>query len=277
MLRRAGRSATLRVVIVLILGGFAIFNAAFDLTRVFGHPLGVYGLATDGTRIARVDPGSPSARAGLHAGDIISLAHNSDLLRNFAFRGAAPAPGAVLHVSVLAPHPRDVSVVAVPESSTNLPYLVVRQLLFVVCVLVAALLLFLRPSVSTWALFLYSLGAVVAAEIMLSAALFGTPLYGVRNALYSLLIPASTFGLILFVVTAAHRSLRSTDTVIIALGAALALANGIVNAGQPSAFGLWTYGQSAGIASVITLAAYLLAAFALLRTYRLAGERSRAT
>jgi uncharacterized membrane protein len=83
--------------------------------------------------------------------------------------------------------------------------------------------------------------------------------------------------LILFVVTAAHRSLRSTDTVIIALGAALALANGIVNAGQPSAFGLWTYGQSAGIASVITLAAYLLAAFALLRTYRLAGERSRAT
>jgi len=276
MLRLAGRSATLRVVIVLILGGFAIFNAAFDFTRIFGHPLGDYGFATDGTRITRVNLGSPSARAGLRAGDVISLAHNSDLLRNFAFRGIAPSPGAVLHVSVFAPHRRDVSVVAVAEPSTNFPYLFVRQTLYIICILVGALLLLKRPGVSTWALFLYSLGAVVEGQAVLSATLFGTPLYGIRNALYSLFVPASTFGLILFVLTAAHRPLRVTDKVIIGIAAALALANGIVHAGQPPVFGMWTYGQTAAYASAITLLAYLFAVVSMPRTYRLSGERSRA-
>jgi hypothetical protein len=276
MLLQAGRSTGFRVAIVLLLGGFAIVNAGLDLSRVFGHPLGRYGFSTDGSHVTAVEPGSPAAKVHLHRGDVISLSPNSTYVRNSALRGFAPSVRTELRVSVLAPKKRDVVIAALPEPQSWSPGLFLRQTVFIACVLLASILLLRRPGILTWALFLYSLQAVVPAQTTLQQALLNTQFNGVRNGVYSLLQPASTFGLVLFAVTAAHRALRPADKVIIAIGAALALACGIVHAGQPPIFGIWSYERSAGFASAFMMLGYLTAAFALARTYRLAGDHSRA-
>jgi hypothetical protein len=276
MLLKASRSAAFRLAVVLFLGGFAIINAGFDLSRVFGHPVGGYGFETDGSHVTAVTPGSPAAKAHLHLGDLISLSRNSTYTRNSAYRGFAPSAGSKLRVSILAPSKQDVVVTAMPESASRFPFLFLRQALFIACVLFASILLLRRPSVLTWALFLYSLQAIVPAQTLLQQALLNTPFYDVRNFVYSLVQPASTFGLVLFAVTAAHRAMRPADKVIIAIGAVLALACGIVHAGQPPIFGIWSYGQTAGFSSAFMLLGYLTAALALARTYRLASEHARA-
>jgi hypothetical protein len=276
MLLKAARSAAFRLAVVLFLGGFAIVNAGFDLSRVFGHPLGNYGFSTDGSRVTGVTPRSPAANAHLHRGDLISLSRNSTYTRNSAYRGMAPYAGSALRVSILAPKKQDIIVTAVPESQSRFPFLFLRQALFIACVLFASILLLRRPGVLTWALFLYSLQAIVPAQTLLQQALLNTPFYDLRNVVYALMQPASTFGLVLFAVTAAHRALRPADKVIIAIGAVLALACGIVHAGQAPVFGIWSYGQTAGLSSAFMLLGYLTPALALARTYRLASEHARA-
>ncbi|HKU66562.1 MAG TPA: hypothetical protein VJP85_02185 [Candidatus Baltobacteraceae bacterium] len=188
----------------------------------------------------------------------------------------ARAPGDVLNISVIAPRSRDVRLTAVAEERTNLPYLAARQALYILCVLFAASLLLFRPSAPTWGLFLYSLSAITPAETVLSGALRDTGIFILWAILATALVMASTFGLTFFVVTSAHRSLQGPDKAFAAAAAALALAAGVINFGQPPGLGLWTYGQTAAAFSSITLASYLIAAIAIFATHRSSRIRSRA-
>jgi hypothetical protein len=212
MFERARLVTAIRIIAVMILGGFALLTAAADLSRAFGRPDGDYGLRTTGTLVNGVEPGSPAARAGLRVGDSISLADNSPFIRRTALRGFAPAPGTPLRVIVLAPTRKSVVITAVPESSTNAPYLIARQIAYMLCFVLGAALLFLRPSISTWALFLYSLFAVGLAETVLTIRLHDSPLFWLEAALVVLLVAASVFGLVLLCVTLARldSALRSS-------------------------------------------------------------------
>jgi hypothetical protein len=87
---------------------------------------------------------------------------------------------------------------------------------------------------------------------------------------------ASTLGLTFFVVTSAHRASQGADKAFIAGAGALAIVAGIVYVGQPQGLGFWTYTQTAAVNSSITLASYLIAAVAIVATYRSSRIRSRA-
>lgn len=276
MLERARQSAAMRIVAVLVLGGFALLNAGADLSRVFGRPIGDYGFQTAGSVVSSVAPGSPAAEMGLRKGDSISLADNSAFVRLAALRGFAPAPGNALRVKVLSPAPKNVVVVAVAESAAHVPYLVSRQILYMLSVVLGAVLLLLRPSVSTWGLFLYSLGAVQAAETILLVSLLGTPLYWPESAFDGLVAAASIFGLVLLCVTLARHSLNRGDKILLGAGALVGLAYGVMYRGQLFPIRGLSFGSANAAAAALTLLAYLLAALALARSFRLAPERFRA-
>lgn len=276
MLKRARLAAAIRIGAVSILGGFALLNVAVDLPRAFGRPIGDYGFQTTGTVINSIRPGSPAAKAGLRAGYAISLADNSPFIRRIALRGFAPVPGTPLRVAVLSPTRKNVVVTAVPESPANAPYLVVRQLAYMLCVLLGAMLLLLRPSISTWGLFLYSLGAIVAAETVLSILLHDTPLVWLEAGFYVLLPAASVFGLVLLCVTLARQKLQLADKLLLGAGALVGLSYAVIEPAQPIPVPTLSYADAVRISSVLILIAYLLAAFALARSLRLAAVRFRA-
>lgn len=276
MLERARLAAATRTVVVLIVCGFALLNVSTDLSRAFGRPNGDYGLRTSGTVVNSVEPGSAAAKVGLHAGDAISLADNSPFIRRTAIRGFAPAPGTPLRLTVLSPTRKSVVVVAAPEPSANVPYLVARQTAYVLCILLAAALLLLRPSVSTWGLFLYSLNAVGVARTVLTILLHDTPLFWLDAAMDVLLDAASVFGLVLLCVSLARRKLQVADKLLLGAAALLGLSFAIAEPGQPIPIPNLSDAASARISSVLILIVYLLAAFALARSLRLAPERFRA-
>lgn len=276
MLEKARLAPATRAVAVLVLGGFALLNAGADLSRAFGRPNGDYGFQTIGNVVNGVVADSPATKAGLHKGDSISLANNSPFIRRAALRGFAPAPGTPLRVTVLSPTPKSVVIIAAPEPRANAPYLVARQILYMLSVVLGAALLLLRPSFSTWGLFLYSLGAVQVAQTILSILLLGTPLSWVEAAFDILLPAASIFGLILLCVTLGRHSLQLVDKLLLGGGALVGLAYGTMYLGQLfPLFGL-SYVASTRAQIVLTLLAYLLAALALARSFRLAAERFRA-
>ncbi len=273
MLERARLTAAIRIVAVLVLGGFAFLNAAADLSRAFGRPNGDYGLRTTGTFVIGVEPGSPAAKVGLRAGDAISLDDNAPFIRRTAIRGFAPAPGTPLRVTVLSPARKSVVVTAVQEPSAIAPYLVARQIVYILCVLLGAALLLLRPSTSTWGLFLYSLDAVGSARTVLSILLHDTPLFWLIAAFNALFDAASVFGLVLLCVTLARRKLQVADKLLLGAAALLGLSFAIIEPGQPNRI---LMSDAARVSSILILIAYLLAAFALARSWRLAAERFRA-
>jgi hypothetical protein len=233
-------------------------------------------LLTTGTLVNGVKPGSPAAKIGLRTGDAISLADNSPFIRRLAVRGVATAPGAVLRVTVLSPTRKSVVITAVPESSANAPYLIARQIAYMLCVLLGAALLFLRPSISTWALFLYSLFAVGLAETVLTILLHDTPFFWLEAALVVLSAAASVFGLVLLCVTLARRKLQVADKVLLVAGALVGLSVGMIDPVQPIPVPGLSYAAGTRIVSILMLIAYLLAAFALARSLRSAAEGSRA-
>lgn len=265
---------TIRVIIVVVLSALVIAQAAADLSRPLGHPLGQYGFTTAGTTVVAVYPGSPAARAGMRRGDVISTAGNSKLLQLEASEDFSGAPGARLNVRVLQPRRRDVTLTSVPESSQEYPYLILRQILYIFTVLAGATLLMLRPGTATWALFIYALGAVGFADAV-AVNVFGFTALFANDAR----VAAATFALIWFgVCVGGQRDDRSHRLLLIA-GAALALADFAVNI--PFAIGYWAPNLSwtGGVAvmlSALLIVGYVLAAAAILVAYRRTKERHHA-
>jgi hypothetical protein len=129
-----------------------------DVSRVMGDPVGSYGLITGGSAVASVVPGSPAARAGLHPGERIDLSQNPPALRNeIVLEDLAPHGRTTAIVRVVAPQSRTVLLRAAPEPASDAPLIVVRELLGFLPMLIAIVLLFLRPGRLTWLLFLMTL------------------------------------------------------------------------------------------------------------------------
>jgi len=146
---------------VFVLSIWSIGVVLPSLGRLWS-PLGEIGLncTTDG-RITSVDPNSPAAHAGIRGGDQIDLRATEFESRRIVASGCSLMPRATYHLAIahgaIVHH---VNLSTVPESigSWSRIGLLLRTAAAIILVLTGALLVLLRPSLMTWALFLFVMG-----------------------------------------------------------------------------------------------------------------------
>lgn len=149
----------LRIAIVTALSLFFCMWYFPDLVRVAGYPNGDIGLRTDGKIVESVLSGMPAQRAGIRPGERIDLSGMSAMIRSAVIGGYVPSPGRTVTIGVW--HGKGfVPVVlrAAPEQTVG-AFIVIREIVFLVPLLIGIFLVLLRPSAITWGFFLFSLGA----------------------------------------------------------------------------------------------------------------------
>ncbi len=222
------RSSAVRLSVIVVLVGF--FGLAYlpDLVRVFGYPLGDWGLTIpgDGRSVATVRAEGPAARAGIRVGDRVDLSSASSRIMLEVLGGAASAPGAILHLRVIHNgRARLVALRAIREPPSWAPLLVLREVIWLLPVALGVLLLVLRPSPTTWGFFLFSLGAGGQPPTAIGNARIIPPSIepawmATTNLLYFALPRA---GLVLFAFSLARRSLKMWRTALIVFAGLLGL------------------------------------------------------
>jgi hypothetical protein len=156
----AGRVIT-RWFFVLALSIWSIGVIIPSLGRLWS-PLGVIGLGctVDG-RITSIDPNGPAAHAGIRGGDQFDLRATEFESRRVVAEGCSLIPRATYHLAIA--HGAIVHHVNLSTIPENLGIwsrigLVLRTAAAIILVVTGALLLLLRPSLMTWALFLFVVG-----------------------------------------------------------------------------------------------------------------------
>lgn len=226
------RSSAVRLCVIVALVGF--FGTAYlpDLVRVFGYPLGDWGLTIpgDGRSVATIHPGGPAARAGIRPGDRIDLSANSRRVMLQVLGQVASAPGDILRLRVIHNgHTRSVVLRSVREASGDAPLLVLREVIWLLPVALGILLLVLRPSPTTWGFFLFSLGAggqpptAIGNVRLMPPAI--APTWEAATDLMYFALPRA--GLVLFAFSLAHRSLKTWRIALIALAGLLGVIQAI--------------------------------------------------
>lgn len=143
---------------VLGIGIYSIGAITPALGRLWS-PLGSVGLSctADGL-ITRVDPNTPAARAGIRGGDQIDLRATDVQSRRVVIWGCSLLRPQIYHLAIMhGTVVRDVDLHALPESlgSWSRVGLVLQTGAGIILVLTGVLLVLLRPSLMTWALFLF--------------------------------------------------------------------------------------------------------------------------
>jgi len=190
----------LRLFTVIALIVVATWWNLFDLSRVFGFPLGTYGFSSNGSIVTRVERGGEADRAGVHVGDriVVGRSDHPEVARYSLARGATAHAGDKLSVTVKsAAGTRDITLIAAPESPSQRAFVALRFALALLTVGVATVLLLTRPEPATWGFFLYCLTVITLPGAVLTYAL---P-WSVRNATVTLsyaLGNASLVGGVLF-------------------------------------------------------------------------------
>lgn len=220
---QAKRGLLLRVLVVCgCVGGLAFVHLG-DLSRVMGDPVGSYGLVTDGRVVAEVVPGSGAARAGLHPGERVDLSENAPLLREAdVLEDFAPHGYSSLVVRVESPVPRTIAVRATPEDPSDAPLILTREALAFLPLLIAVVLLFLRPGRLTWLLFLMTLDMHGAPSTVAYFRLFTTPLAHLVLDMFQLAVAiAANMAAVMFAFSLAGHAIRGWRIIPVA-GAAIA-------------------------------------------------------
>jgi GAF domain-containing protein len=203
------RSA-LRIVFVAVTAALAIGIACPDAILPW-HPFGTFGFeANVRAQITHIYPGLPADRAGLRVGDTFVTANSPSAARSvFASYGVA-IPGATASYLIRARdgHVRMVRLTAVafPRTLVDNVTDIIFILSCVAFIAVAAGMLLMRPSLPTWAFYLYAAGqisisTVVSAyfppELFTSVAIYD----GVANTIASL-------ALVLFAISFPDNAIR---------------------------------------------------------------------
>ncbi len=147
---------------VLALSIWSIGIVLPSLGRLWSwSPLGSIGLnCTIDGRITRVEPNAPAARAGVRTGDQIDLPATEFESRRVRI-SCSPLRRGTYHVAIAhGAVVRHVDLTTIPEriGGWSRIGLVLRTAAAIILVLTGALLLLLRPSLMTWALFLFVMG-----------------------------------------------------------------------------------------------------------------------
>jgi hypothetical protein len=221
--------STLRACIVIVIAVLAAMSAGADIVLPW-YPFSSFGYdaAPDG-RIANVVDGMPAQRAGLHVGDQIDLARLSLHDRRFIGQlSVAPRGETVTFHVTRANASRDVTLKAVPRARTvadNVTdvVLVASEVAFMA---IGAILVLLRPSVVTWAFFIFACGS--GNSISFQEGTSDRLLFAV-NALQGLMVlatgPATVAFAMLFPRTQPSRSERAVIRGLAIASVALALLN----------------------------------------------------
>ena len=147
-----------RIAIVVILAALVVFFSLMPIRAIFWLHPDYNSLTTDSSlRVVDVDAGGPAERAGIRVGDRVE-APTSLEDRLYLQDLRLPRPGQSLTVRVLGKNgSRLVNYKAhteVPNTAT-IAYYFVGAVLDLIFVVVASILVLLRPSRMTWAFFIY--------------------------------------------------------------------------------------------------------------------------
>jgi hypothetical protein len=269
------------IALVIILAALTVSTCVMAILEL-SHPIGDFGLRLAGgsDQVQFVVPGSPAAKAGIHAGDMLERYQTAPRDYALASGGIEPLTGdhvvAGVTRGILY---RNVSLTAVPlkgraEYALSVFFAVVATLtLFVV----AALLVVLHPSWMTWGFFAFSLGSPIA---MLPP---GTPvaLLPFWIMYLTLCFAASVAGMLIFLACFPNDSADYSWriwVVRLAIGIGIAfffaLPNGMLAAGTFR--GLQVLGGHGNLNAQLFLdALYVLGGIAFLSSYHESSPRDR--
>jgi hypothetical protein len=209
----------LRIVTVVALSLFFCLWCLPDLVRVAGHPNGELGLRTDGHTAETVVPDTPAQHAGIRPGQRLDLSRLPADRRSSIIGGYVTAPGVTVTIGVwragkFAP----VTLRSIPEQTAP-AFIVIREIVFLVPLLIGIFLVLLRPSPITWGFFLFSLaaGGVPPTSVFSSRVISKWDWYVIWSSIDVLLISMlPKTGLVLFAFSLARRPLGLWPRVAIA-------------------------------------------------------------
>jgi hypothetical protein len=137
---------------------FCVMNLP-DIVRTMGYPNGDIGFRTDGKIATIVSPDQPASRAGIRAGDRLDLSRLTPPEISAVIGGYLPSPGERAQIGFWhGGKYHRVTLTAVPEG-TKPAFIIIRETVFFIPMLIGVFLVLLRPSAITWGFFLFSLTA----------------------------------------------------------------------------------------------------------------------
>ena len=279
------RSAV-RLLFIVVTAAAALVVTFPDIANPW-HPFGTLGFEAniDGT-VTHIYAGLPAGRAGITVGDRILAASGPRAVRTVKSSYTMMVPGNTATVTFRSPNgrTRTVPLTAVPFPRTPVDNVtdLVYMLSFAAFIVIAAMLLLVRPSVATWAFYLYAIGQSSMAGVVeeyfpngayLAALLFG----GIASAIGS-------FALVVFAlvfpnnaVTGRRRAavifLGAVAAIVAALNALGAAWTALAGIPQPHAA---LIGLFSDVASAYSGSMILAAAIAFGTSYLIADAGVRA-
>lgn len=208
--KRGDMRAVVRLIFVVVTACAALAITLPDIASPW-HPFGTLGFEAniDGT-VTHIYAGLPAQRAGIRVGDRILGAVGLGATRGAKSSYSMDAPGRTATLTVASPHapPRSVTLTAVmfPRTLADNITDVAFMCSFTAFIIIAAILLMLRPAIATWAFFLYAIG-----QISLSAAVveyLPYVLYVAVTIFTAIAAPVGSFALFVFALAFPQNAFR---------------------------------------------------------------------
>jgi hypothetical protein len=187
---RAPARSFVRVVVVVILGGFILAMTMPNiLTSTRGYSLALLGVTlSPDFHVASVIPGTSAAKAGLRSGDRIDVSSLTIQQRMDVWGASFVRPGEVVQFAVVRNNAKIPMRVMTPPANTSQAstwLTVIKRCAAAVFVIVAGGLLLLRPSRMLWGFYLFALGSVGGSPIFYLPLLPGWLEFALQELVYN--------------------------------------------------------------------------------------------